>query len=134
MTIACFIFSTILLIGTGVYFLVISELGAAIGFWCGSALFIYLVAVKALYHRRNNSLPRILILVTVAVIFAALLAIFVISLLIDSFNDFVGFSIFYLGLVALAAVYTVINVFNDFRNSKHVIYSLALIFSQNFPH
>lgn len=82
--------------------------GAGIlGFW----FFIYYsVFLYFMYKKNNDSLSKKLIYISLGIIVAVCAISLIVALALDSFNDFLGFSISYLVFVLLLFIYSYTNL------------------------
>lgn len=78
--------------------------GAGIlGFW----FFVYYsVFLFFMYKKNNESLSKKLIYISLGIIVAVCAISLIVALVLDSFNDFLGFSISYLVFVLLLFIYS----------------------------
>lgn len=77
--------------------------GGILGFF---ALLYYGLLVYYIYVKNNKSMPKSWFIATVAIIFLICFLALLLSLILDSFADFLGFSIFYLTLNFILLVYS----------------------------
>lgn len=83
-------------IGMGVFVLVIYNLTAGLAVIGVSLYFAYFLAIGLYYIKNNYSMPRIVLIVTAALIVLTAIAVMIASFVLPDFDDFLGFSITYL--------------------------------------
>ena len=83
------------------------------------------LGVLYIYRKNNNSFPRKVVLTAAYGGILTLSAVFIVSLCMDSFNDFVGFSITYLAILTCLIIYVVRQLISDIANkaTSPVFYS-----------
>lgn len=97
-------------------------------------VFYSLLALLHIYKKNNDSLPRLVLLIYGVTFSVIIVGVFIAGLLIESFNDFLAFSIAYLTVVLLLLVKSLqefISNFNDRMNSptyySHFIFPIFKI-------
>lgn len=85
-------------IGMGVFVLVAYDLAGGLAVIGGSLYFAYFLGIGLYYLKNNYSLPRIVLIITAALIILTAVAVMIAAFVIPNFDDFLGFSITYLVL------------------------------------
>lgn len=104
-------------IAMGVFILVLVNLAAGIAVIGISAYIAYFIGLGLYYLKNNNSLPRLFIWITAALIVATALAVMIASFVLDDFDNFAGFSITYLVLTFLLLGYSIWLLYTDIMSS-----------------
>lgn len=121
--------SVVFAVGMGVYVIIVrSVFGgiAIIGFWFYA---YYAIFVFWLYKKNNKSIPKVWLYISAALIVLVCLIALVASALIDSFNDFVGFSISYLIINLILFIYSYSLIQSDLNNqADYPLFSSPWIF------
>ena len=78
----------------------------------------YVIIVVRIYVAKNRFLPKVFAIINFIVVSCALLSVFIISLAVDEFNEFVGFSISYGIFICLILFDGSRAFFDEIWNSK----------------
>jgi len=106
------------ILGLGIFFALISIWAAAIVSWGVFIFMLGAVFVYYLYVKNNRSFSKRLVLIGCWGGFGLIVSVFIVSLCMDSFNDFVGFSLSYLVLLICYSVYAIKNFVSDILNAS----------------
>ena len=74
-----------------------------LGFWC---LFYYAIIAFIFYKKNNNSVTRRWVIASAVIIIGICLVALIAALILDSLNDFLGFSVSYLVFNAIIFIYS----------------------------
>lgn len=85
-------------IGMGVFVLVGYSLAGGLAVIGGSLYFAYFLAIGLFYIKNNYSMPRIVLIITAALILLTAVGVMIAAFVLPDFDDFLGFSITYLVL------------------------------------
>lgn len=108
------------LLGLGIFFAIISIWAAAIVSW-GFLVFILGAAGVYIHYLKNNrSFSRKSVVIGFWAGFGIIISIFIVSLCMDSFNDFLGFSLSYLAFLICYSIYAIRNFTSDILNASTV--------------
>ena len=119
------------LLALGIFFAIIEIWAAAIVSWGVLVFILGAAGVYILYLRNNRSFSRRLVLIGCWGGFGLIISVFIVSLCMDSFNDFVGFSLSYLALLICYSVYAIKQFISDILNSSTVMVDFELTFNPN---
>lgn len=106
------------LLGLGIFFAIIDIWAAAIVSW---GVLVFILGAAGVYYRylkNNRSFSRKSVVIGFWAGFGLIISIFIVSLCMDSFNDFVGFSLSYLALLICYSIYAIKNFISDIMNSS----------------
>lgn len=104
----------------GIFFAIVDILAAAIVTWGILILVLVGLGVYYIHHKNNKSYPRKVVVIAGWSGGAILSAIFIVSLCMDSFNDFLGFSFSYLSVLLCLTLYAVKHLIADFASKSTV--------------
>lgn len=103
-------------VGLGLLYL----FGVSIASGCGIFAFwfflYYALFILYIYKKNNDSLPKKYITISLGIIIAVCSSVLIVALCLKSFNDFFGFSIFYLTAVVLLFIFSYTQLQMDFNN------------------
>lgn len=85
------------------YFAGVGSGAGVSGLWC---LFYYSIVLFVFYKRNNSTVTRFWLILSIVIIAGICLSAIIAALALDSFNDFLGFSLTYLVLNVLLFVYS----------------------------
>lgn len=74
-----------------------------LGFWC---LFYYALILYVFYKRNNSSITRGWMIATAVIVIGICLVALIAAVILDSLNDFLGFSVSYLVFNAIIFIYS----------------------------
>lgn len=97
------------------YFAGVGSGAGVAGFWC---LFYYSIILFVFYKRNNSTVTRFWQILSIAIIAGICLSAIIAALALDSFNDFLGFSLTYLVLNVLLFVYSFSTIHVDFASRR----------------
>lgn len=98
-----------------IYFAGIAAGVGVIGFWF---FFYYALLLFYIYKRNNNSLPRKWVISAAIITIVFCLSALIAAVCIDSFNDFIGFSVSYLVVNLLLFLYSFGMIEKDLLEKK----------------
>jgi hypothetical protein len=109
--------SVLLLTGAGILIIVLFDsIALGIVLIAISVYYGYLIGLYIIYLTRNRSIPQFMHYITVSIIVATCFTIMIYAFVVDSFNDFYGFSVTYLVINFLIVVYAAYALFMDFAD------------------
>jgi hypothetical protein len=119
--------SILLLILAGILIIVLFDsIALGIVLIAISVYYGYVIGLYLIYLFRNKSFPQFLHYITIAIVISTCFAIMIYGFIVDSFDDFYGFTITYLVINFLIIIYAAHSLFMDFadRFDRPNFYSL----------
>lgn len=110
----------------GIFFAIVDILAAAIVTWGILILVLVGLGVYYIHHKNNKSYPRKVVVIAGWAGGLILASIFIVSLCMDSFNEFLGFSLTYLSILLCLTIYAVKQLITNFTSKSTVSFFLDL--------
>lgn len=98
--------SIIIAFGMGGYIIYFAGIGPGVAVCAFWFFFYYANILFYFYNKNNSSLPRKWVIATAVIIIGVCLVSLIAALILDTFNDFFGFSISYLVFNAIIFIYS----------------------------
>jgi len=115
------------LIALGTFFAGIEIYAAAIVTWGILIFILFASGAYYIYYKNNKSLTRKMVFTGLWIGVGIIISILIVSLCMDSFNDFLGFSLSYLAALFCFTVYAIQQLYKDFNQKTTVIYFVKFI-------
>lgn len=113
-TIITCVVSILLSFGTGIILLaVFSLITEGLGLLGAAFYYSYAVILYLVYLKMNKSIPWILYPITLGIIIVTCFAVMIYSFVVDTFDNFYGFSVTYLVINLLILLYACFLLYND---------------------
>ena len=116
-TVITCVVSVLLSFGIGIILLTLfSNIGVGLGFIGAALYYTYAVVVYLIYLKMNKSIPWIIYPITGIIVIASCFAVMIYAFVVDTFDNFYGFSVTYLVINLLLLLYGVYLIYNDMMN------------------